>query len=278
MILDGKIVSEKIKKDLLNEINEMEVKPTLSVILLGHSKESLSYINMKRRMCESLGIKFILQHFDEKVEECIVLKEIQTLNEDKNVDGILIQLPLPVHFNKDKLLQEISYEKDVDGFHTINAGKLFQNRDINIIPCTPQGCIDMIDYYDINVEGLTITIIGTSNLVGLPLSMLLLQRGATISLCNINTKDIKLHTIESDMIITCCGVANMVKSDWIKQGVIIIDIGINHIEDKLVGDVDFADVYEKCSYITPVPGGVGPMTVISLMKNLVKLTKNNLNI
>lgn len=278
MILDGKIVSEKIKKDLLNEINEMEVKPTLSVILLGHSKESLSYINMKRRMCESLGIKFILQHFDEKVEECIVLKEIQTLNEDKNVDGILIQLPLPVHFNKDKLLQEISYKKDVDGFHTINAGKLFQNRDINIIPCTPQGCIDMIDYYDINVEGLTITIIGTSNLVGLPLSMLLLQRGATISLCNINTKDIKLHTIESDMIITCCGVANMVKSDWIKQGVIIIDIGINHIEDKLVGDVDFADVYEKCSYITPVPGGVGPMTVISLMKNLVKLTKNNLNI
>ena len=278
MILDGKIVSEKIKKDLLNEINEMEVKPTLSVILLGHSKESLSYINMKRRMCESLGIKFILQHFDEKVEECIVLKEIQTLNEDKDVDGILIQLPLPVHFNKDKLLQEISYEKDVDGFHTINAGKLFQNRDINIIPCTPQGCIDMIDYYDINVEGLTIAIIGTSNLVGLPLSMLLLQRGATISLCNINTKDIKLHTIEADMVITCCGVANMVKSDWIKQGVIIIDIGINHIEDKLVGDVDFADVYEKCSYITPVPGGVGPMTVISLMKNLVKLTKNNLNI
>lgn len=278
MILDGKIVSEKIKKDLLNEINEMEVKPTLSVILLGHSKESLSYINMKRRMCESLGIKFILQHLDEKVEECIVLKEIQSLNEDKNVHGILIQLPLPFHFNKDKLLQEISYEKDVDGFHTINAGKIFQNRGINIIPCTPQGCLDMIDYYGIDVEGLNITIIGTSNLVGLPLSMLLLQRGATISLCNINTKDIKLHTIEADMVITCCGVANMVKSDWIKQGVIIIDIGINHIEGKLVGDVDFADVYEKCSYITPVPGGVGPMTVISLMKNLVKLTKNNLNI
>jgi methylenetetrahydrofolate dehydrogenase (NADP+) / methenyltetrahydrofolate cyclohydrolase len=283
MILDGKIISEKIKKDLSIKINEMDVNICLTVLLVGNSKESLSYINMKRRMCESLGIRFILKHFDENVEECIVLKEIQTLNEDKDVDGILIQLPLPDSFNKDKLIDQISYEKDVDGFHTMNAGKIFQNRDINIIPCTPQGCIDMIDYYEIDVEGLNITIIGTSNLVGLPLSMLLLQRGATISLCNINTKDIKLHTIDADMIITCCGVANMVKSDWIKEDVIIIDIGINHIKDKsgkhkLVGDVDFDDVYEKCSYITPVPGGVGPMTVISLMKNLVKLTKNNLNI
>lgn len=283
MILDGKVVSEKIKKDLSIEINEMDVKPCLTVILIGHSKESFSYINMKRRMCESLGIRFILKHFDEKIEESDVLKEIQKLNEDETVNGILIQIPLPEKFNKDKLLDKISYEKDVDGFHTINAGKIFQNRDINIIPCTPQGCLDMIDYYGIDVEGLNITIIGTSNLVGLPLSMLLLQRGATISLCNINTKDIKLHTIEADVIITCCGVANMVKSDWIKQDVIIIDIGINHIEgingkDKLVGDVDFDDVYEKCNYITPVPGGVGPMTVISLIKNLVKLTKNNLNI
>ena len=283
MILDGRIISEKIKKDLLLEINEMDVKPCLTVLLIGHSKESFTYINMKRRMCESLGIRFILKHFDETIEESVILKEIQKLNEDKTVNGILIQLPLPEQFNKDKLLDEISYEKDVDGFHTINAGKIFQNRDINIIPCTPQGCLDMIDYYGIDVEGLNITIIGTSNLVGLPLSMILLQRGATISLCNINTKDIKLHTIEADVVITCCGVANMVKSDWIKQDVIIIDIGINHIEnkngnDKIVGDVDFDDVYEKCSYITPVPGGVGPMTVISLVKNLVKLKKNNLNI
>jgi methylenetetrahydrofolate dehydrogenase (NADP+) / methenyltetrahydrofolate cyclohydrolase len=283
MILDGKIVAKYIKTQLEEKINGMDVKPTLSVIMVGHSKESNRYINMKRKMCESLGIRFILHRFDETTEENIILKEIETLNVDKNVNGILIQLPLPSNFNKDKLLDQISYEKDVDGFHTINAGKIFQNRDINIIPCTPLGCIDIIDYYGIDVKGLNITIIGTSNLVGLPLSMLLLQRGATISLCNINTKDIKHHTIEADMIITCCGVANMVKSDWIKQDVIIIDIGINHIEDKngknkLVGDVDFVNVHEKCLMITPVPGGIGPMTVISLIKNLVKLTENNLNI
>tara|TARA_Y100001958_G_C21103237_1_gene452521 strand:- start:298 stop:993 length:696 start_codon:yes stop_codon:yes gene_type:complete len=230
---------------------------------------------MKRRMCESLGVKFLLQHFDEKIEEHYVIKEIEKLNQDKDVDGILIQLPLPPHLDKDNILDKISYEKDVDGFHTINAGKIFQNRDINIVPCTPQGCIDLIDHYGIDVEGLNITFIGTSNLVGLPLSMLLLQRGATISLCNVNTKDIKLHTIDADMIITCCGVANMVKNDWIKEGVIIIDIGINVIEDqKIVGDVDFEDVYDKCSMITPVPGGVGPMTVISLIKNLVKLAEH----
>lgn len=275
MILDGKVVSEKIKKDLSIEINKMDVKPCLTVILIGQSKESFSYINMKRRMCESLGIKFLLQHFDEKIEEHIVIKEIEKLNKDKDVDGILIQLPLPPHLDNDNILDKISYEKDVDGFHTINAGKIFQDRDINIIPCTPQGCIDLIDYYGIDVEGLNITFIGTSNLVGLPLSMILLQRGATISLCNINTKDIKLHTIDADMIITCCGVPNMVKSDWIKEGVIIIDIGINVIGDKkIVGDVDFEDVYDKCSMITPVPGGVGPMTVISLIKNLVKLTEH----
>jgi len=275
MILDGKSVSKHIKLELQEKIKTLERKLCLSVILIGQSKDSITYVNMKRRMCESLGVKFLLQHFDETIEEHYVIKEIEKLNQDKDVDGILIQLPLPPHLDKDNILDKISYEKDVDGFHTINAGKIFQNRDINIVPCTPQGCIDLIDHYGIDVEGLNITFIGTSNLVGLPLSMLLLQRGATISLCNVNTKDIKLHTIDADMIITCCGVANMVKNDWIKEGVIIIDIGINVIEDqKIVGDVDFEDVYDKCSMITPVPGGVGPMTVISLIKNLVKLAEH----
>ena len=275
MILDGKSVSKHIKLELQKKIKTLERKLCLSVILIGQSKDSITYVNMKRRMCESLGVKFLLQHFDETIEEHYVIKEIEKLNQDKDVDGILIQLPLPPHLDKDNILDKISYEKDVDGFHTINAGKIFQNRDINIVPCTPQGCIDLIDHYGIDVEGLNITFIGTSNLVGLPLSMLLLKRGATISLCNVNTKDIKLHTIDADMIITCCGVPNMVKNDWIKEGVIIIDIGINVIEDqKIVGDVDFEDVYDKCSMITPVPGGVGPMTVISLIKNLVKLAEH----
>jgi len=280
MILDGKKVSHELKNDILEEINSLKVQkiyPKLVVLLVGHSRESKVYIEMKRKMCESLGIIFQLIIMTESSPENYIIRKINELNNDKIVNGILVQLPLPEQYDKQKILNSISYEKDVDGFHTINAGKIFQNNDINIIPCTPQGCIDLIDYYKIDVEGLNITIIGTSNLVGLPLSMLLLQRGGTVTLCNIHTKDLKLHTKNADMLITCCGVPNLIKKEFIKEDIIIIDIGINYIETstskKMVGDVDFEDVNEKCNMITPVPGGIGPMTVISLMKNLVKLTK-----
>ena len=282
MILDGKSVSKIIKEELKIEIDELiseNIIPALAVIFVGNSDESLSYINMKRKMCESLNVKFLLYSFSESISETEIIECIESINNDNNIHGILIQLPLPSKYNKNKLIDLISYDKDIDGFHTMNAGRIFQNNDINIIPCTPQGCIDLIDYYGIDVEGMNITMIGTSNLVGLPLSMLLLQRGATITLCNIHTKDIKNHTIKSDMIITCCGVPKMVKNDWIKENVIIIDIGINYIEEngvkKIVGDVDYEDVESKTSMITPVPGGIGPMTVISLIKNLLKLIKRN---
>jgi methylenetetrahydrofolate dehydrogenase (NADP+) / methenyltetrahydrofolate cyclohydrolase len=282
MILDGKSVSKIIKEELKIEIDELiseNIIPALAVIFVGNSDESLSYINMKRKMCESLNVKFLLYSFSESISETEIIECIESINNDNNIHGILIQLPLPSKYNKNKLIDLISYDKDIDGFHTMNAGRIFQNNDINIIPCTPQGCIDLIDYYGIDVEGMNITMIGTSNLVGLPLSMLLLQRGATITLCNIHTKDIKNHTIKSDMIITCCGVPKMVKNDWIKENVIIIDIGINYMEEngvkKMVGDVDYEDVQSKTSMITPVPGGIGPMTVISLIKNLLKLIKRN---
>lgn len=282
MILDGKSVSKIIKEELKIEIDELiseNIIPALAVIFVGNSDESLSYINMKRKMCESLNVKFLLYSFSESISETEIIECIESINNDNNIHGILIQLPLPSKYNKNKLIDLISYDKDIDGFHTMNAGRIFQNNDINIIPCTPQGCIDLIDYYGIDVEGMNITMIGTSNLVGLPLSMLLLQRGATITLCNIHTKDIKNHTIKSDMIITCCGVPKMVKNDWIKENVIIIDIGINYMEEngvkKMVGDVDYEDVQSKTSMITPVPGGIGPMTVISLVKNLLKLIKRN---
>ena len=280
MILDGKKVSQELKKDISEEINGLKIQniyPKLVVLLVGHSSESKVYIEMKRKMCESLGINFQLIIMTDSSPENYIIRKINELNNDKIVNGILVQLPLPEQYDKQKILNSISYEKDVDGFHTINAGKIFQNNDINIIPCTPQGCIYLIDYYKIDVHGLNITIIGTSNLVGLPLSMLLLQRGGTVTLCNIHTKDLKLHTKNTDMLITCCGVPNLIKKDFIKEDTIIIDIGINYIETsnskKIVGDVDFEDVNEKSSMITPVPGGIGPMTVISLMKNLVKLTK-----
>ena len=282
MILDGKSVSKIIKEELKIEIDELiseNIIPALAVIFVGNSDESLSYINMKRKMCESLNVKFLLYSFSESISETEIIECIESINNDNNIHGILIQLPLPSKYNKNKLIDLISYDKDIDGFHTMNAGRIFQNNDINIIPCTPQGCIDLIDYYGIDVEGMNITMIGTSNLVGLPLSMLLLQRGATITLCNIHTKDIKNHTIKSDMIITCCGVPKMVKNDWIKENVIIIDIGINYMKEngvkKMVGDVDYEDVQSKTSMITPVPGGIGPMTVISLVKNLLKLIKRN---
>lgn len=280
IILDGKHVSNLIKKTLIQEINEIKgygITMKLVVLLVGNSNESLLYVDMKRKMCEKLGILFQLININEDCPESFLINEIEKLNEDSTIHGILIQLPLPKNFNQDKILDVIDYKKDVDGFHTVNAGKIFQNRDINIIPCTPQGCIDLIDHYKIDVKGLNITIIGTSNLVGLPLSMILLQRGATITLCNIHTKDVKKHTQEADLIISCCGVPKMIKNDWIKENCIIIDIGINYIYEKgkkvLVGDVDYEDVKDKCNMITPVPGGIGPMTVISLIKNLLILTK-----
>lgn len=277
MILDGKKVANKIKEELLNDIKELkllDIIPKIVVVLVGHLDESRIYIDMKRKMCEKLGVSFQLIHLDETISESIFISKIEELNNDNLVNGILIQLPIPETFNKNKLLNTISCEKDVDGFHILNAGRLFQNNDINIIPCTPQGCIDLMDEYNIDVKGMNVVIIGTSNLVGLPLSMILLQRGATITLCNINTKDVKSHTVNADMIVTCCGVPKMIKKDWIKENVIMIDIGINRIAGgKIVGDTDYDDVYSKCNMITPVPGGIGPMTVISLIKNLVKLTK-----
>jgi len=284
MILDGKMVSQEIKKDLIKDVidfKKINILPSLAIILVGHREESQIYVNMKRRMCEEIGIKMILFHFEEDVPEGMITDKIEELNSDLGTHSILIQLPLPEHFDTENILDKISYEKDADGFHTLNAGKLFQNRVDSVNACTPLGCILLLDYYHIDVHGMNVTVIGTSNLVGLPLSMLLLQRGATVTMCNINTKDVKEHTLKSDLIVTCCGEPHLVKEDWVKEGVIIVDVGINKIEDKskkngyrLVGDVDFENVKDKCKYITPVPGGVGPMTVISLMKNVIQLTEN----
>ena len=284
MILDGRFVSQEIKKGLIKDVNDLKkfnLIPSLAIILVGHSVESQTYVNMKRKMCEEIGIKMILFHFEEDVPEGMILQKIDELNNDLGVFSILIQLPLPQHYDTEQILDRISYEKDADGFHTLNAGKLFQNRETNVQACTPLGCIEILDYYHINVHGMNVTVIGTSNLVGLPLSMLLLQRGATVTMCNINTKDVKEHTLKSDLVVTCCGSPHLVKEDWVKEGVIILDVGINKIKDeskkngyRLVGDVDFENVKDKCSFITPVPGGIGPMTVISLMKNVIQLTEN----
>ena len=281
IILDGKKVSQNIQIDLQARIDSLlnkGVKPGLGVIVIGNKPESISYVGMKQKKCLKMGIITTVYHYQENISEESVLKTINQMNHDSSIHGILIQLPLPERFNTDLLLNSVSKEKDVDGFHYYNAGKLFQNKDYSFTPCTPKGCIELLTYYNIDVRGLNITIIGCSNLVGLPLSMMLLHRGATVTICHIDTQNVKEHCLLSDMVISCCGVPYLVKEDWIKEDTIIIDIGTNKIEGskKIVGDVDYENVKHKCSYITPVPGGIGPMTIMMLIQQTIKACENSI--
>ena len=273
ILLDGKKISREINERLKDEIAGDINSPGLAVILVGSRRDSIKYIEAKRKVCRELGIRFRLYHLLEECEQNMIIKSIKELNKNPNFDGILVQLPLPDGFHTEKILDTITPEKDVDGFHIKNGGALFLNRDPTFIPCTPLGCMELIDHYGIDVEGLNVCVIGCSSVVGLPLSILLQQRNATVTMCHIYTRDLKEHTLRADMIFSCCGVPKIVKEYMIKEGVIIIDIGINIVENRIVGDVDFEGVKDKCSYITPVPGGVGPMTIAMLMKQTIKSWK-----
>lgn len=279
-ILDGKKLSEEIQHSLKKRVEILKhnnIIPGLAIILVGENPESLNYIKYKQKACLNVGMKINLITLPENIDENILIDEINKLNNNDLIHGIIIQLPLPRNLNENNVLSNVSQNKDVDGFHEINAGNLFLNRDNKrFIPCTPLGCIELIDHYKIDMEGLNITIIGCSNLVGLPLSVLLLQRNATITLCNKYTQNIKEHTLNSDLIISCCGVPHLVKRDWIKQDVIIIDVGTTMVDGKVIGDVDFENVKDMCSYITPVPGGVGPMTITSLLKQTIEAAESKL--
>ena len=254
-----------------------KIRPGLGVILVGDNVESETYVNMKNKTCLLLGIMSKTHRFSKEVDEELVTDTIQRMNQNPMIHGILVQLPLPEHMNTNTILNTINPTKDVDGMGTMNAGRLFQNQDIQFSSCTPRGCIELLDEYNIRLRGRNITIIGSSNLVGLPLSMMLLHRGSTVTICNINTRDIREHIKHADILITCCGVPHIVKEEWVNEGTVVIDIGINKVEDtskkngyRLVGDVDFENVKNKASYITPVPGGVGPMTIAILMKQIVE--------
>ena len=279
-ILDGKKLSEKIQVELKPRIEMLvadKIRPGLGVILVGDNVESETYVNMKNKTCLLLGIMSKTHRFSKEVDEELVTDTIQRMNQNPMIHGILVQLPLPEHMNTNTILNTINPTKDVDGMGTMNAGRLFQNQDIQFSSCTPRGCIELLDEYNIRLRGRNITIIGSSNLVGLPLSMMLLHRGSTVTICNINTRDIREHIKHADILITCCGVPHIVKEEWVNEGTVVIDIGINKVEDtskkngyRLVGDVDFENVKNKASYITPVPGGVGPMTIAILMKQIVE--------
>ena len=280
ILLDGGNLSKQINKNSKKRIDNLIQKqcvPHLSVILVGENEASLTYVLMKQKVCSELGIKMQIHHLSTDISENQLEKIIQTLNREPSIHGILVQLPLPEQINIKKILNIIAYEKDVDGFQTMNAGKLFQNSDYLFSPCTPRGCVELLDHYNIDVKGMDITIIGCSNIVGLPLSMMLLHRGATITLCHIDTNEIEKKCIQADMVISCCGSPQLVKKSWIKEGSIIIDIGITKVSNKIIGDVDFEDVKDKVSYITPVPGGVGPMTISMLIKQVIEAAEYSLS-
>ncbi|AXK50807.1 bifunctional 5,10-methylenetetrahydrofolate dehydrogenase/5,10-methenyltetrahydrofolate cyclohydrolase [Spiroplasma alleghenense] len=277
-LLDGKKLAQKrsaIVKSKLLETKKTR-QPKLVVILVGQDEASQVYVKHKKNACERVGIDFELVNFKNSVKPKEVLDKIAALNKDTKVDGILIQLPLPSDWNEEEFLQAVDFSKDVDGFHYINQGKLYQGNE-TFVPCTPLGIIKLLEEYEIDLKGKNITIVGTSNIVGKPLIGMMINRGATVTACNKNTLDIKLHTKKADILVSATGSKFLITKKMVKKGAVIIDVGIiRDLKNKrLVGDVDFENVKKKVDYITPVPGGVGPMTVQILIENTIKAYNNN---
>jgi len=277
-IIDGKLVREKVKERLKKEINDLKEKLTLVVIQIGNDEASNIYVNNKIKLCNEVGINSIHEKLDDITEEELI-KKIKNLNEDDSVNGILVQLPLPDNFNTKKVINAISYLKDVDGLTLTNIGKLYNDED-SIIPCTALGVMKLLNYYNIDLEGKNVAIVGRSTLVGRPLFKLLLDRNATVTMCHSKTNNLCNILKTKDIIISATGKKGLITSDMVKDSAVIIDVGITRVGNKIYGDVDFDNVYEKASFITKVPGGVGPMTVVCLMENTLncyKLQKNNKN-
>lgn len=282
-IIDGKIISgllvEKVSAGIF-ELTKKDITPTLAVVLIGDDPASQVYVRNKKIMCEKVGIQSVEYKFGEDIKETELLSLIDSLNRDKGINGILVQFPIPPHISKQKTINAISPDKDVDGLHPINAGKLMNNIEC-LTPCTPQGSMIMINSIAEDTSGMNAVVLGRSNLVGKPMSQLLINANCTVTQVHSKTKDIQSFTSQADILVAAIGIPNFVKSDWVKKDAIIIDVGINRValdqnataKTKLVGDVDFEDVFDKVSAITPVPGGVGLMTVACLMNNTLIATK-----
>lgn len=274
IILDGRKIAEEITADLKEKIGQLTKKPKLSVILVGNNPASKIYVNLKQKKSSEVGIISETILLDENIDEAELLTQIQKLNDDKSVNGILVQLPLPKHINTQRVLETIDYSKDVDGFHVINSGKIFLNQEPKAYPCTPKGILKILDYYNIDISGKHAVVLGRSNIVGKPVSQMLLNRDATVTICHSKTKNITKYISEADILISAIGKPKFIKAEYIKQGAIIVDVGISRLDDgKIAGDVDFDNVYENAEYITPVPGGVGPMTIACLLENTYLLYK-----
>ena len=279
-IIDGKALSDKILKEIENEHSELQAKvgrkAGLAVIIVGENPASQIYVRNKIRACERVGFHSETIRLDEHITEENLLLEIEKLNNDNNIDGILVQLPIPKHINELKVINAISAEKDVDGFHTTNIGKMMIGDETGFLPCTPAGVIQMFEEYNIDLEGKDVLVIGQSNIVGKPMTLLLINKRATVQVCNSKTKNLSEKLQKADVVVAAAGSPKLVKGSDVKEGVVVIDIGINRVDGKICGDVDFEEVSQKASYITPVPGGVGPMTIAMLIKNTFKSYKQKI--
>ena len=275
-ILDGKKLSDKIRIEVKKDVELLQQKavtPGLAVVLVGSDPASAAYVNMKSKACKDAGIYSIVHEMPKSISQENILEIIDLMNKNQNIDGILVQLPLPSHIDTTAILEAIEPSKDVDGFHPYNVGRVTAGLD-GFIPATPYGVMELLKEYNIELKGKNVCVVGASNIVGKPMATLMLNADATVEICHIFTDDLKKHTLNADIICVGVGVVNLIKEDMVKDNAIIIDIGINRLENgKLTGDVDFENVSKKCSYITPVPGGVGPMTIAMLLKNTIKSAK-----
>lgn len=273
-LLDGKALSNKIKEEVRVEVeklkNEQNITPGLAVVLVGDDAASATYVNSKHKSCEAAGIYSEVHTRDSSTTQEELLELIEKMNNDPKLDGILVQLPLPKHIDTTTVLEAINPLKDVDGFHPYNVGRMVSNLD-SFLPATPFGVMRMFEEYGIELSGKNAVVIGSSDIVGKPMASLLINAKATVTVCNSRTKDLSSHTKAADIVIIAVGVPHLLKGDMLKEGAVVIDVGINRLDTgKLTGDADFEDCKEKCTHITPVPGGVGPMTIGMLLKNTLK--------
>lgn len=278
--IDGKAFSQVILEKIREEHNQLKEKygkqAGLAVVIVGNNPASQVYVRNKMKACENVGFYSENIELEENISEKELLQEIDKLNKNDRINGILVQLPLPSHINELKIIDSISPEKDVDGFHVANIGKMVIGDETGFISCTPYGIMQLLEEYKIEIAGKDAVIIGRSNIVGKPMALMLIQKGATVQVCNSRTKDLRKKLNDADIIIVAAGVPKLLKKEDVKEGAVVIDVGINRIDGKICGDVDYEEVLEKASYITPVPGGVGPMTIASLIKNTFKSYKNSL--
>ena len=275
-IIDGKEIAKNLRSKIAKEVSTFERPPGLAVILVGEDPASAVYVRNKELACKQAGFFSDKIIKSENITEEQLLEEVERLNNNPQIDGILVQLPLPKHIDANKVIEHISPLKDVDGFHSENIGKLMQNKS-HLRPCTPKGVMTMLESIDCQIEGMNCVVIGASNIVGRPMAMELLNARGTVTICNSKTKDLPGKVREADIVVVGVGIPKMVKGDWVKEGAVVIDVGINRLEDgSLVGDVDYDAIKDTAGAITPVPGGVGPMTIATLLENTLIAYKQSL--